>query len=119
MIYLASPYTDPSAVIMDQRYEAAMHCTALMLRRRMYVYSPIVHCHELAKRHELPRDFEFWQKYDLHMLDRSSQILVLKLPGWQESRGVTAELAHARSTCMPRALVEVVKDDLVYEVLED
>ena len=44
--YLASPYSSPSANIMQTRYEEARRATAFLLRERSWIYSPIVHCHD-------------------------------------------------------------------------
>jgi len=67
-IYLASPYSHPSHEIMHERYEQAAAVTAHFLRNHRYVYSPIVHCHELARRHDLPRNINFWKDYNVAML---------------------------------------------------
>lgn len=97
MIYLASPYSGTPEV-MQQRYEATRAVTADTLKDGEFVYSPIVHCHDLALHHDIPKDFAFWSKYNFHMLDLADQLWVLMLPGWKESRGVTAEVLHWRST---------------------
>lgn len=95
MIYLASPYSHKSADVMYNRYLTALRVTATLMRGGQHIFSPIVHCHHMAVQHAMPRDFEFWMKYDKHMIDISSGIIVLAIPGWQQSRGVTAELAYA------------------------
>jgi hypothetical protein len=97
MIYLASPYSAASEDIMEARYLAALDAVARLLHQRRWVYSPIVHCHELAKRCGLPRDFTFWRDYNFAMLDRADAFCVLTLSGWEESRGVAAEGAYAQA----------------------
>lgn len=94
--YLASPYSSPDLEVMEDRYQEAMYCTHWLLRTKVWVYSPIVHCHEMAKKHDLPRDYLFWQHYNNAMISGSDGIIVLAIPGWQESRGVTDELKIAR-----------------------
>jgi hypothetical protein len=73
-----------------------MSATAWLLRQGIWTFSPIVHCHELAKRHSFPRDFLFWQNYNFAMLGASRGLFVLKLPGWQQSKGVAGEIAKAK-----------------------
>lgn len=99
--YLASPYTHPSTSVMQERYEQALDATAKLLKQGIHVYSPIVHSHPLALQYELPRDHEFWQEYNGAMLEEASRLLVLRLPGWAESRGVCWELEEAARLDLP------------------
>lgn len=89
--YLASPYTHPDRKIELARYRAAEAATAWLLQQRIWVYSPIVHCHALAVQFHLPTDAEFWGEYNKVMLSKADGILILALDGWEDSRGVTAE----------------------------
>lgn len=92
MIYLASPYTHPDPFVREQRYLEAAKMCAEYLKQRRWVYSPIVHCHELAKIIELPKDASYWEAYNYHMLSRSTELHVLMIEGWGESKGVAAEI---------------------------
>lgn len=96
MIYLASPYSSPDPLIMKTRFLIAEQVTAGMLANNMWVYSPIVHCHELATKFKLPTDFGFWQRYNREMLRHAETMAVLQIPGWKESKGVQAEIEFAR-----------------------
>ena len=100
-IYLASPYTDKSDLIMHNRYLQVAEITAQLLNRGIHVYSPIVHCHELAKRFSLPRDFDFWQRYNEAMLEMASALHILQLEGWNNSKGVRKEIGFATSNSIP------------------
>ena len=95
MIYLASPYTSPNPQVMEQRFEQACAAAAQLMRAGEVVYSPIVHCHPIAVRHELPRHFEYWQQFDQEMINHSNKLVVLKIDGWETSKGVTAEIEYA------------------------
>ena len=105
-IYLASPYTSPSSKLLEERFQATEKAVADYLNKGVYVYSPIVHCHELAKRHKLPTDFSFWVAYNYAMLDAASELYVFMLPGWASSTGVTAEIARAALRNIPIRYVE-------------
>ena len=39
-----------------------------------------------------------WYEFDLHFLQHARKMIILKLPGWEESRGILIEkgFAHAR-----------------------
>lgn len=96
MIYLASPYTHPDFTIMTQRFEAVEAFTAHAILRRHIIFSPIVHGHALAQKFDMPTDFNFWESYALGMLRASNEIWVLKLEGWQHSKGVNGEILEAQ-----------------------
>lgn len=114
--YLASPYTHHDSVIRHKRYEQARHALYLLLSRRIPAYSPIVHCHHLSLNHDMPHDAEFWQWYDFNMIDPCRRLIVLQLPGWKESVGVTAELQYAEKIGTPTVGLTVVEgDQLVFE----
>ena len=95
-IYLASPYTHPEPYIMEIRYVYTAKVLADKLRRKEWTYSPIVHCHELAKTYGLPKDSEFWREYDFAMLAGASCLHVLRLEGYEDSVGIKAEVAEAQ-----------------------
>lgn len=94
-IYLGSPYSHQDPEVREQRHLAVESATAWILRAQIWVYSPIVHCHELAKRHALPTDFVFWKEYNKAMLLAGGRLWVLCIPGWKSSRGLKAEILFA------------------------
>lgn len=100
-IYIASPYTHPKADVMEERYEIVSGHTAFLLNKGIHVFSPIVHCHELAKTFGLPRHAEFWNAYNVTMLRAAGQLLVLTMEGWHESRGVKHEIYIAELLHIP------------------
>lgn len=107
MIYLASPYTHPDPQVVQSRFLSAMQYTADCLCAKEFIYSPIVHCHELATRHTLPTDFDFWKSYNFHMLGRADELRVLMLDGWETSKGVSAEIMLAQELGIKTVYVRV------------
>lgn len=101
MIYLASPYTHENPLVMEARFKCAAMATASLMREGLAIFSPIVNCHYLATHHELPRTFEFWQKFNFDMLSHSERLIVLTLDGWKDSVGVAGEIAYARDNEIP------------------
>lgn len=107
MIYLASPYTHEDPAVMQKRFEQVQTFTIYMIHKGAIVFSPIVYCHEMAVKAELPKDAIFWQKQNADMLRRSDYFMVLKLPGWDTSRGVQWELSMAEALFLPIEMIEV------------
>ena len=91
--YLASPYSSPFATVRECRFQLACKAAAILMQRGRIVYSPIAHTHPIAKLCDLPKGWDFWQRYDEAFLNVCSDLLVLKLFGWEESVGVQAEIA--------------------------
>lgn len=100
MIYLASPYSS-SNTEMQLRFELAEQCTAALMQQDLAIFSPIVHCHELAAKYHLPTDAAYWEKYNMQFLRKAECLYVLKIEGWDESRGVAQEIAMAKSLYLP------------------
>ena len=96
MKYLASPYSHPDEAVRTARYELAMSAKVWLIRQRIWTYSPIVAWHETAKAHDLPLDAAFWLdcNSDAQTACRDGTI-VLCIPGWKESIGVTGEISFA------------------------
>lgn len=100
-IYLAAPYTDPDEGVMESRAEAIDKVYVHFLNKGNVVYSPISSNHHIAKRFELPRDWEFWKNFDSTFVEQASKVYVLMLPGWCKSKGVTEEVNIARKSSIP------------------
>ena len=101
MIYLASPYTHEDPFIREERYLRAAKVTIDFLKKQMWVYSPIVHCHELAKFGGLPVDADFWRDYNFAMLKKSDKLIILRIQGWDTSKGVHGEKNEAERLGIP------------------
>ncbi len=95
MIYLASPYTHEYPEVMQMRYEYALDVTAHLLNKGYTVFSPIVHCHVIACKHDLPKDYKFWKQYNECCIISCSDLMIAAIDGWQESTGVHNEYDFA------------------------
>lgn len=106
MIYLASPYSDPDPAVMEQRFDAVCRKAGELMQQGHVIYSPIVHCHSIAVRVDLPREWTFWERFDREMLRNAQEMWILKLPGWEISRGVNAERTIAQQLGIPVKEIE-------------
>lgn len=101
VIYLASPYTHADPAVMQERFEQACRAAGALMNMGHVTFSPIAHTHPIAQFCELPVEWEFWRRQDFELLDHASKLVVLMLPGWQESRGVAAERERAEYLRIP------------------
>lgn len=100
-IYLASPYSDPDPDVVESRHQTAMQAAVWFLRHKIWVYSPIVHCHDLAKLHALPTSFDYWSSYNETMLCGADYLYILCIPGWEKSKGIRGEWQFATLNDIP------------------
>lgn len=96
MEYVASPYTHPDPRVREHRFLTAKRFIVAALNQGMTPFSPIVYLHEIAKEHDLPKDADYWKKFNNQVMRRCESIFVLKMIGWQQSHGVQYEIMMAQ-----------------------
>lgn len=99
--YLATPYS---------RYPAGLEiafrhaCTAAgeLLKHGVHVYSPIAHTHPIAVNGGLdPFSHDIFIPLDEHFMRAARGLLVLRMPGWDQSKGIDIEIEHFRRAQKP------------------
>ena len=114
MIYLASPYTyeheDRERVDLIQRlrFETINRVAAILMLDGVRLFSPISHCHPIALVGDLPVSWAYWEEYDREMLSICEGLIVLMLPGWQESTGVQNEIKISRELGIPVQYIDPI-----------
>lgn len=101
LIYLACPYSNDDPLVEDARYQLVTKvAAALIVKTGCEVFSPITHSHlinRLAVRYALEEGeswgptYDFWLRFDYHMLDVADWLYILTLVGWSESKGIQLE----------------------------
>ncbi len=115
LVYIASPYAHPSQKVREARLEAVRHVCGTMVNKGKIVMPPLVYLGELAYRGVHPP--QGWYAFDLQLLARCDELLVLQLPGWEDSRGVMVEIAGAQTKGMPVRLMPLEEAELPKEIL--
>lgn len=95
MVYLASPYTHIQPEMMQVRYKHVMEITAHLIRKSIFVFSPIVHCHNMANTYNFPVEYDFWKRYSESAINSCSSLMIAAIDGWKESLGVRSEYNFA------------------------
>lgn len=73
-------------------FQEACDVIAELTQRGIGSYSPIVHMHFVAKRAGLdPCDNSIWLPIDKPMMDAARGMVVVMLPGWDDSHGIKIE----------------------------
>ena len=106
--YLAAPYRHKDPAVVEQRVQRINAAAAQLMEGGDFVFSPISHSHPIAMAGNLPTDWTYWEKYDRAMLETCCRLVVLTLPGWTESEGVTAEIDIAAELGLPVTYMEPI-----------
>lgn len=91
LVYVSHPYTSPHEPTRLKRLHIAMLYEQHLLRQGRAVYSPV----RIARLNPNLDDEVDWYAIDLQALDRCTEMHVLRLKGWDASRGVRLEIEHA------------------------
>lgn len=95
-IYLATPYTSPNCFIEAVRFKKVSKKAGELIKLGYIVFSPISHSHPIALEHaSMPRNAKFWMKQSREFIKWCDVVCVLKLEGWKDSVGVSAEMSLA------------------------
>lgn len=102
MIYIASPYSHLDPLIRRTRFLLAQdfvaHCMETM---NVIPFSPIVYGHDLAVKYGTPTDAQYWLNFNTNMMRRSECMFMLKIDGWNTSKGMGLELKIAKLLQIP------------------
>ena len=105
MKYLAAPYSDPDPTVVQERMEQVYYYLSRFIIAGEHVLTPLA-MHEPVIRYEMDGAYSFWSTYCLDLLKRCDSMVVLKLKGWETSRGVQAEIDFCKDNHIPVSYVE-------------
>lgn len=95
LVYLASPYSHPDPLVRVSRFKQAANIAMRLTKQGFAVYSPILASHALTDL-GMPQSWDFWKPVDERLLGVCDTLYVAMIDGWQDSVGVTAEIAYAK-----------------------
>ena len=111
LIYLASPYTHVDMLVRCQRAMQAAHTAARLVEKGYFVYSPVLHGHEIDKwASDIP--YQYWIDLGFKMLSRCDLMYVLMIPGWRQSGGIKKEIEFAESNDIPISYYDPTSDSV-------
>ncbi len=100
--YLVSPYTHADPVVRHARYMQAVNATAALMDQGRVMFSPIAHTHNIEFYGFIePKSGAFSKAQDEPLLRHAENVVVLTIPGWQESSGVQWEIGLASELGLP------------------
>lgn len=113
LTYLASPYTHQDAEVRLARYHAACKKAAELMLAGRVIFCPIAHSHPIAM--QMPAgcdvDPDLWKKQDEPYVSMCSEVIVLRLRGWEKSGGVRHEIEEATRRGIPVTYIDYTEHD--------
>lgn len=101
LYYVASPYSKYPGGL-NAAFVDIAKASAELIRRGIAVYSPIAHTHPIAIHGNIdPYDHGIWMPLDHHMMNAADGCIVVMMPGWVESKGVTIEIDEFKKQSKP------------------
>jgi hypothetical protein len=110
--YLLSPYSryphgQQAAWRHVTRIAASLQSTGFI------VFSPIVHFHPMSVAvRTIPSNNDYWMAVNRHFMDPAIGGILAELPGWEESDGVSREIAYLSKAGKPLVRMPVRLDQL-------
>lgn len=104
--YLACPYSHPDREMKEMRHHLVNRMALELHKRGRLVYSPLTHNIPLIHLSGKSNNWDDWEAFDKAMLARCDELLVLKIPGWDISQGVTAEMEFAKELNIPIEIID-------------
>ncbi|QWY83598.1 TIR domain-containing protein [Rhizobium phage RHph_X2_26] len=106
--YVATPYSKWFKTFgLEKAARCAAELTGELISSGLRCYSPIAHCHFVAMSNYLdPLDWKLWMAQCAPMMEAANGAVILMLPGWQESSGVTAEIEYFTKARKPILFVK-------------
>jgi hypothetical protein len=96
LIYLASPYSHPDKQIQEENFKQISRIAAKMAAKGEVAISPITYGHTLVGFNpDMPTTWEFWEEFCLSILIHCSKMIVVKMQGWENSKGIKGEIEFA------------------------
>lgn len=90
--YLATPYSKFRDGL-DSAYYCAKEASRNLQHYEIKHFCPIVSAHEICQTSGIGKlRHDFWMPVDQHFMDIAEGLLVVKLDGWDTSRGVSEEI---------------------------
>lgn len=104
VVYLACPYTHVDPAIRESRFQVATAVAADLIRSGRIVYSPITMTHPIdvvLAGHGNTLGSDYWVAFDEAFMAMCSEMIVIKLDGWEHSSGIARETEYFRAHQRP------------------
>ncbi len=111
--YLACPFRHVDPNIQKKRCLIAHYVAAKLSLQGHLIFSPLTHNSLLIDIIEDKVPPEHWMRFDLTILAACNKLIVLKLEGWESSKGVQREILFAQEKKILIEEMDPPKENLI------
>lgn len=104
--YLAAPYSDQDPAVTEERIQRLCEVDQQLMLSGVFTVSPLYKHMMFMHGVDLPGDWNYWRDYSLSLLPLCERLIVIQMPGWDSSTGVTAEIAYATDCGIPICYID-------------
>lgn len=116
--YLACPFRSADPFIQRKRCAACHYVTAQLFLKGKRVFSPLTHNELLIDLIADALPGEHWMQFDLAILAACKTLYVLRMDGWELSKGVAREIAFARVNKIAIEYIDPPEEKLYFRLAE-
>jgi Domain of unknown function (DUF1937) len=109
IVYLGAPYTHLRQDIRLARFESVTRAAAKLIETGRIVYSPLTMTHpiDLVLANEGDTlGSDYWVRFDEAFMAFCSEMIVLRLSGWELSSGVAREIRYFKDKGRPISYID-------------
>lgn len=117
LIYLACPFRHADPIVQRKRCAAAHYVAAQESLQGRHIFSPLTHNEVLMDILNDGLPGEHWMQFDLAILAICKKLYVLKLEGWELSKGVQREIAFAKEHGIAIEEIDPPKESLYLDYI--
>ena len=114
LTYVAAPYTHDDPGMVETRKAAVDIWAAALMNMGVPALSPLSYESALKDWGISIMPAEEWYRFDRQLMQTCDRIVIMGLPGWEQSRGVSIEIAHAQENDMPIYLNGLAQEDRIW-----
>lgn len=107
LVYVSAPYSNfqnkQSFMIVLTRFIGRY----MMAHPDKHLVTPLFNHYTQDNTPGMGRDYSFWMNYSRNLLKRCDRMIVLTVPGWDKSVGVSDEIEYAKQRNIPIEYVSV------------
>lgn len=106
MVYVAAPYSNIVNKPALMRSIAKFCGEYMIAHPGEYAITGLVHHYACEDNPTLGTDYQFWETFCQGFIQRCDKVVVLKIDGWETSKGVAAEIDYATHLGRPVEFVD-------------
>lgn len=125
LAYLACPYSSKDKTVQRFRFNLVSQLACDFITQGIYVFAASTHNTAIEEFGAVESRFEHWKNFNHTMIEHCDQLIVIRIDGWETSKGVSDQIKFAQLKGIPieyydpdPALLKMIEQKTELEVSE-